>query len=40
MGAWGEAYAGARFGGARKLERLRELLTEHLDTAALEALLG
>jgi BioD-like phosphotransacetylase family protein len=40
MEALGEAYAGARFGGARKLERLRELLTEHLDTAALEALLG
>ena len=40
MEALGEAYAGARFGGARKLERLRELLTEHLDTAALETLLG
>jgi BioD-like phosphotransacetylase family protein len=40
MEALGEAYAGARFGGARKVERLRELLTEHLDAAALEALLG
>jgi hypothetical protein len=40
MEALGEAYAGARFGGARKLERLRDLLTEHLDTAALEELLG
>ena len=40
MEALGEAYAGARFGGARKLERLRVLLAEHLDTAALETLLG
>ena len=40
MGALGEAYGGARFGGARKLERLRVLLTEHLDTAALETLLS
>ena len=40
MEALGEAYAGARFGGARKLERLRDLLTQHLDTAALEALLA
>jgi hypothetical protein len=40
MEALGEAYAGARFGGERKLERLRVLLTDHLDTAALEALLG
>jgi BioD-like phosphotransacetylase family protein len=40
MEALGEAYAGARFGGARKLERLRDLLTQHLDPAALEALLG
>jgi BioD-like phosphotransacetylase family protein len=38
--ALGEAYAGARFGGKRKLERLRVLLTEHLDTAALDKLLG
>ena len=40
MEALGEAHAGARFGGARKLERLRDLLTQHLDTAALEALLA
>ena len=40
MEALGEAYAGARFGGARKLERLRDLLSEHLDAAALEKLLG
>jgi BioD-like phosphotransacetylase family protein len=40
MEALGDAYAGVRFGGARKLERLRVLLTEHLDTAALEDLLG
>jgi BioD-like phosphotransacetylase family protein len=38
MEAVGEAYAGARFGGVRKLERLRDLLTEHLDAVALEAL--
>jgi hypothetical protein len=40
MEALGEAYAGARFGGERKLERVRDLLAEHLDTAALEDLLG
>jgi BioD-like phosphotransacetylase family protein len=40
MEALGEAYAGARFGGARKLERLRDLLTQHLDSTALEALLA
>jgi hypothetical protein len=40
MEAVGEAYAGARFGGARKLERLRELFAEHLDAAVLEKLLG
>jgi BioD-like phosphotransacetylase family protein len=40
MEAMGEAYVGARFGGSRKLERLRELLAEHLDPAALEALLS
>jgi len=39
MEALGEAYAGARFGGEAKLARLRELLAEHLDAAALEALL-
>ena len=40
MEALGEAHAGARFGGARKLERLRDLLTQHLDTEALETLLA
>jgi BioD-like phosphotransacetylase family protein len=40
MEALGEAYAGARFGGARKLERLRELFAEHLDAAVLETLLA
>jgi BioD-like phosphotransacetylase family protein len=40
MEALGEAYAGARFGGKRKLEQVRDLLAEHLDTAALEELLG
>jgi len=40
MEAVGEAYAGARFGGERKLERLRELLAEHLDSTVLEKLLG
>jgi hypothetical protein len=40
MEALGEAYAGARFGGNRKLERLRELLAERLDAAALETLLS
>jgi len=40
MEALGEAYAGARFGGARKLERLRDLLTQHLDSTALEKLLS
>ena len=40
MEAVGDAYAGARFGGERKLERLRELFAEHLDAAALEKLLG
>jgi len=40
MEALGEAYAGARFGGNRKLERLRELLAECLDAAALETLLS
>jgi BioD-like phosphotransacetylase family protein len=40
MEVLGEAYAGARFGGARKLERLRELFAEHLDAAALETLLA
>ena len=40
MAALGDAYGGARFGGARKLERLRVLPTEHLDTAALETFLS
>jgi len=40
MEALGGAYGEARFGGARKLERLRVLLREHLDTAALETLLA
>jgi BioD-like phosphotransacetylase family protein len=40
MAALGEAYAGVRFGGARKLERLRELFAEHLDSTVLEKLLG
>jgi len=40
MEALGEAYAGARFGGKRKLEQVRDLLEKHLDTAALEDLLG
>jgi hypothetical protein len=40
MEALGEAYAGARFGGERKLEQVRDLLAEHLDTAVLEDLLG
>ena len=40
MDALGEAYAGARFGGSRKLERLRELLAERLDAAALDTLLS
>ena len=40
MEAVGEAYAGARFGGAQKLERLRELFAEHLDAPALEKLLA
>jgi BioD-like phosphotransacetylase family protein len=40
MEAVGEAYARARFGGERKLERLRELLAEHLDPTVLEKLLG
>jgi BioD-like phosphotransacetylase family protein len=40
MEALGEAYVEARFGGNRKLERLRELFAEHLDAAALETLLG
>jgi BioD-like phosphotransacetylase family protein len=40
MEALGEAYAEARFGGNRKLERLSELFAEHLDAAALEALLS
>ena len=40
MEALGEAYAGARFGGERKVERLRGLLAEHLDSTVLEKLLG
>jgi BioD-like phosphotransacetylase family protein len=40
MEAVGDAYAGARFGGARKLERLRELFAEHLDSTGLEEFLG
>jgi BioD-like phosphotransacetylase family protein len=40
MEAVGEAYAVARFGGEQKLERLRELAADHLDPAALEALLS
>jgi hypothetical protein len=40
MDALGEAYVEARFGGSRKLERLRELFAERLDAAALETLLG
>jgi BioD-like phosphotransacetylase family protein len=40
MEAVGDAYAGARFGGARKLERLHELFAEHLDASALEKLFG
>lgn len=39
MEALGEIFAEARFGGQRKLERLRELLAEHLDVAALETVL-
>jgi BioD-like phosphotransacetylase family protein len=39
MEALGEVFAGTRFGGQRKLERLQELLAEHLDTAALETVL-
>ncbi len=39
MEALGEVFAEARFGGGRKLERLRELLAEHLDAAALESIL-
>jgi len=40
MEAVGEAYAGARFGGARKMERLRELFAEYLDASVLETLLA
>jgi BioD-like phosphotransacetylase family protein len=40
MAALEEAYAGARFGGAPKLERLRELFAEHLDSTVLDKLLG
>lgn len=39
MEALGEVFGEARFGGQRKLERLRELMAEHLDVAALEAVL-
>jgi BioD-like phosphotransacetylase family protein len=40
MEVLGEVYAEARFGGERKLERLRELLAERVDPAALDTLLG
>lgn len=40
MEALGEVFAEVRFGGQRKLERLRELLAENLDAAALEAVLS
>jgi len=40
MEALGDVFAEARFGGKQKLERLRGLLAEYLDVAALETMLS
>ena len=39
MEALGDLFAEVRFGGQRKIERLRELVAEHLDIAALKTVL-